>query len=124
MKSAVPHLLESLMTNKLKPKIMETVSKFQLGGISGTQPEEHLYTIKVVLQFLNSMGLPAWLAAYDMSKFFDVEQHSDATVSLVEAGVRGTLLRLYKAVTKENRMQVITAVGKTEWFKYRNERRR
>ena len=53
-----------------------------------------------------------------------MEQHSDATVSLVEAGVRGALLRLYKAVTKENRMQVITAVGKTEWFKYRNERRR
>ena len=115
-KKAVPRLMEALMTSKLKPKILQTVSKFQLGGMPGTRPEEHLYTIKVILNFLNRMGLPAWLAAYDMSKFFDVESHSDATVALVEAGVQGALMRLYQAVTSKNRMQVLTAVGATEWF--------
>ena len=116
MKEAVPRLMESLMTLRLKPVILQKVSPFQLGGIPGTRPEEHLYTIKMMLLFLNAMGLPAWLAAYDMAKFFDVESHSDATVSLIEAGVRGSLLRFYQAVTANNRMQVVTAVGTTEWF--------
>ena len=116
MKQAVPRLLEALMTSKLKPAILSKVTEYQLGGIPTTRPEEHLYSIKVILQFLNSMGLPAWLAAFDMSKFFDVEQHSDATVALIEAGIKGAVLRLYKAVTKDNRMQVQTAVGTTDWF--------
>ena len=116
MKPAVPRLMESLMTSRLKPNIMQKVTMYQLGGMPGTRPEEHLYVIKVVLQFLNSMGLSAWLAAYDMSKFFDVESHSDATVALVEAGVQGALLRLYGAITEKNKMQVVTAVGTTDWF--------
>ena len=35
---------------------------------------------------------------------------------LAEAGVQGALVRLYQAVTCKNRMQVLAAVGATEWF--------
>ena len=104
------------MTRHLKPNILQNVTAFQLGGMPGTRPEEHLYTIKVMLQFLSAMGLPAWLGAFDMSKFFDVENHSDATVALIESGVKGALLRLYQAITNKNRMQVVTALGNTDWF--------
>ena len=115
-KQYLPRTMESLMTKRIKPAVFENISKFQLGGIPSTRPEEHLYSIKTILLLFSSTGLPAWLASFDMCKYFDYQSYSDATVSLVEAGVKGALLRLYLAVTERNDLQVITPVGRTEWI--------
>ena len=105
------------MTEKLKPKIYSAVTPYQLGGIRGTRPAEHLYLIKMLMNLCNQEKLPVWLSTYDMSKYFDIQRWDDSAVSLVKHGVRGPLLRLYEAVTSRNKMQILTAAGPTEWFK-------
>ena len=67
----LPRVYESMMTECIKPFILSKVSKYQLGGIPNSRPEEHLYTAKTLLNMMNKMGTPAWVSAFDMSKFFD-----------------------------------------------------
>ena len=115
-KSFMPRALESLMTNKMKPLIHGGVSPYQLGGIQGSQPEEHLYTLKMMVDFFNSFKIPVWLSLYDMKAYFDVQRWDDSTVTLVDSNLKGPLLRLYIAVTKENRLRVASPAGMTEMF--------
>ena len=112
----MPRLLESLLTKRLKPVIYQNVTKYQLGGVQGTRPQEHLYTMKMILDTFNSAKKPVWISLFDMKKYFDVQRADDATSTLVEKGLSGPLLRLYLAVTQKNVLQVATPVGMSEKF--------
>ena len=115
-KTFAPRTLESLLTQKLKPAILNNVSPYQLGGIRGTRPSEHLYTMKIAMNIYQSVKMPIWMSYFDMSKYFDVQRWDDATCTLVENGVTGPLLRAYSAVTSRNKLRVASPVGMTEWF--------
>ena len=60
--------------------------------------------------------IPVWLSTYDMSKFFDIQRWDDSTVTMISSGVKGELLRLYEAITRNNKMQVLTPAGLSKWF--------
>ena len=46
MRGWKPKLLEALITEKMKPKIVEATPKFQLGGMPGASSSEHLVVLK------------------------------------------------------------------------------
>ena len=46
---------EQMLIDKVKPIITKNVSKFQIGGIPGHQPAEHLFHSEI-----NSRALPAY----------------------------------------------------------------
>ena len=89
MKQPVPRLFEACVTECVKPNLNEAVSPYQLGGIAGNQPAQHLYVVKSVLAARTKSNLPSYISLFDMSKFFDRESAIDVCLTMHEVGCRG-----------------------------------
>jgi hypothetical protein len=92
-----------------KPKIVEKCSKFQIGGMPGHRPSEHLFCIKSVMA---GLGHPLIIQTFDISKYFDSEVLRDAMAALYESG--GKLYRLLFELNRETNIKVKTGVGTTK----------
>ena len=57
----------------MKKPILESSSKYQVGGQPGHSPEEHIYTIKTLWAKLEDEGSGMILTLVDIEAFFDRE---------------------------------------------------
>ena len=57
-----------IVTHELKKTVIDKVSKFQIGAMSGHRPQEHLFTIKSVIALYQRAGKGIILPMYDFSK--------------------------------------------------------
>ena len=108
-------LFGEILTNELKDKISEGVSKFQIGAMAGHRPQEHLFTIKSIISLYNKKGKGLILCLYDISKYFDREYLRDCMGELYKCGVKGKLYRLTFNLNEDTKISVKTAVGATEF---------
>ena len=83
-KEDVPKGFEQILMNKVKPKIINKCSKYQIGAIPGHQSAEHLFTIKSVMSLFQWDGRPLILQCFDLQKYFDSENLNDALNSLYQ----------------------------------------
>ena len=116
MKTEIPRLFEATITELIKPKLLKAVSPYQLGGIPGNRPEQHLYTVKTILASRNSQGLPTFTSLFDMSKFFDRESAVDVMMTMHHIGCKGPAYRLLWKICEFNCLMVKTPAGKTKSF--------
>ena len=75
-------LLEALITEKMKPQIVEATPKIQIGGMPSSQSVEHLVTLKSWMKQIEDNDLDGIVSLYDMSKFFDKESLLDCMDTL------------------------------------------
>ena len=54
-KDWMPRLFEDLVVNKMKPKVQNYTTKYQIGGMKGHRATEHLFSVKSVI------GYYAWM---------------------------------------------------------------
>ena len=97
-----------------KPRIVSKCSKFQIGGMPGHRPSEHLFCIKSIMALFEQMDIPLIMQFFDISKYFDSEVLRDAMASLYEAGICGKLYRLLFELNKETEVMIKTGVGLTK----------
>ena len=116
MKSPIPRLFEACVTECLKPNLINAVSPYQLGGIAGNQPAQHLYVVKTVLASRGKSGLPTYISLFDMSKFFDRESAIDVCVTMHDIGCRGPMYRMFYRMCQFNNLTVKTPAGPTRKF--------
>jgi hypothetical protein len=90
-----PKFFGGIVVDMSKSKLTEHCSKFQIGGIPGHRPQEHLFTIKSIIGLYSYLNMPLLLQLWDISKYFDKEVLRDAMDTLYEAGIRGKLYRLW-----------------------------
>ena len=109
-----PKLFEGIVVDLSKPKLVQKCSKFQIGGIPGHRPQEHLFTAKSVISLYNYLNVPLFLQLYDISKYFDQEILRDAMDSLFSAGVTGKLYRLWFMLNRDSQIRVKTGFGITD----------
>ena len=114
MKEAEPKAFETAVFDLSKPKIVGKCSKFQIGGMPGHRPAEHLFCIKSMMSLYEKLDIPLIIQTFDISKYFDSEVLKDAMASLYEAGVKGKLYRLWFELNKETEIRVRTGVGTTQ----------
>ena len=88
-----------------------SLSKFQIGGMPGHRPSEHLFCIKSVMALFQELDIPLIIQTFDISKYFDSEVLRDAMAALYESGVRGKLYRLWFELNRETDIKVKTGVG-------------
>ena len=55
-KEAIPKLFEGIIVDLSKEKLVQTCSKFQIGGIPGHRPQEHLFTVKSVISLYSILN--------------------------------------------------------------------
>ena len=77
-----PRVCEALVVNKMKEPILESSSKYQVGGQPGHAPEEHIFTIKSMWAKLNMEGSGMILTLVDIVAFFDRENIYDVMQTL------------------------------------------
>ena len=77
MKCWKTKLIEALITEKMKPQIVEATPKTQIGGMPSLQYVEHLVTLKTWMVQIKENNSEGIVSLYDMSKFFDKESLLD-----------------------------------------------
>ena len=113
-KEADPKFFEGIVVDLSKPKLTKRCSKFQIGGIQGHRPQEHLFTLKSIIGLYMYLNIPLLLQLWDISKYFDKEVLRDAMDTLYEAGIKGKLYRLWHMLNKDAQIRVKTSFGLTE----------
>ena len=115
-KPAHVRLFEGTLTEMCKPFILDGVSEYQIGGIEGHRPSEHLYTMKTVLRNREIRKQATWVSLFDLKKFFDVQANKDAMEALHQVGVTGPLYRMVFKICARNILIAKTPVGETRPF--------
>ena len=72
---------------KMKPKLLQKMTKFQIGGAPGHRSSEHLFSAKSMIQYNEMLGNVTVMGTYDIRKFFDKEVLRDAMDEVHNAGV-------------------------------------
>ena len=105
-------LLESLVTQKMKSKIVEATPKIQLGGMPGASSVEHLVTLKTWMKMKEETKKSGIFSVYDMAKFFDKESLLDCMTTLNKsAKVDHKSYRIWYNLNANTRITVKTSVG-------------
>ena len=68
-KADCPKFFEGIVVDKSKAKIVQKCSKFQIGGIPGHRPQEHLFTAKSIIALYKYLDIPLFLQIWDVSKY-------------------------------------------------------
>ena len=97
-----------------KDKIINNMSKFQLGTKPKHRAQEHLFVVQSIILLYNMCGMAVIAQLFDISKFFDREMLRDCMDALYNSGVRGKLYRLLFELNKETNIKVKTGVGISE----------
>ena len=113
-KNYVPKYFEGIVVDKSKDKMVKSCSKFQIGGMPGHRPQEHLFTAKSVISLYNMLNIPLFLQIYDISKYFDKEILRNAMDTLYSAGITGKLYRLWFMLNRDSQIRVKTSFGMTD----------
>ena len=83
MKEYLPRTCDAMVMEMMKDKIINSSSKFQVGGQPGHSVEEHLYTIKSLLAKLEHSGDGMIFTLVDIIAFFDRENILDVMDTLI-----------------------------------------
>ena len=108
-------LLEALITEKMKPRIVEATPKIQIGEMPSSQSVEHLVTLKTWMKQLEENKSEGIVSLFDMSKFFDKESLLDCMDTLNKKAKidAKSYRRLYK-LNKRTKISVKTSVGESK----------
>ena len=107
----VPKFFGHIVIGAAKGKIIQNMSKYQLGTKPGHRAQEHLFVMRSIISLYSQGGKALIIQLYDISKFFDREMLRDCMDSLYNSGIRGKLYRLIFEMNRETRIKVRTAVG-------------
>ena len=88
-KMDIPKFFGNIVTNAVKPIILENMSPFQLGMVPGHRCLEILFIIKSVKGLFEDQKKAIALQLWDFSKFFDWESLVDGLNERYKANVNG-----------------------------------
>ena len=115
MKIVPAKLCEALVTEKMKPKIVEHCPKIQIGGMPGSISSEHLLTLKTWMMMKETRKENGIFQVFDMEKFFDKESLVDALYTASKkANISDKSYRLWYRLNENTSISVKTSVGKTD----------
>ena len=98
----------------LKEALVSSSSMYQVGGQPGHRPEELVFAFKSVVARRLSQGKVVVIQTYDVQKFFDKELIEDAIETCLKRGADPKAVRLWFKLNNDTKIEVKTAVGKTE----------
>ena len=82
MKQWLPRVCESLVVNYIKDPIIDSSTKYQIGGQPGKRSQFHLFVLKSVIGLREVSDSGAVITSVDIEKFFDRESLSDTILTL------------------------------------------
>ena len=109
-----PKVLEAVVVENMKEKIIKATPNTQLGGMPGHSSAEHLVTLKTWMKLKEERKENGIFTLFDLTKFFDKESLLDCLHELNKIGVSNKTYRLWYKLNENTRISVRTTVGETE----------
>ena len=104
-----------MVVRQMEPNIIESTSRFQIGGKPGHRPQEHIFCVKSVIgKYLQEKRLII-VACYDIKGFFDKEVLGDLIDEMNNVEVDPRAQRLFYQLNKNTRVKVKTGCGESGW---------
>ena len=107
--------VEAMVVKEMEPEIQMATSRFQIGGVPGHRPQEHLFSVKSMISKYMVEREMIILACYDISGFFDKEVLVDVMDELHSIGVDPRAWRLFHKLNADTRIRVRTGCGDSGW---------
>ena len=107
--------VEALVVKAMEPELREATNRFQIGGVSGHRPQEHIFCVKSVIHKYVQEKKMIILICYDISAFFDKEVLGDLLDELNCIGVDPRALRLFYQLNKNTKVRIRTGAGDSAW---------
>ena len=114
-KDWLPRTCESLIVTEMKDTIFNSSTKFQIGGQPKHRIQEHLFTMRSIIDLYDFLNTSIIVQLYDIQKFFDKENLRDVMDTLHEVGVDPKLYRTWFKLNQNTTIRVKTGNGYTEW---------
>ena len=114
MKDWFPRLFEGLVFRKMKPLLIDNISKYQIGAKPGHQAQEHLFVLKSIMSLYKHLKLPLYANFWDIRAYFDKQPLKYALEAVWGAGVRGKQFRLLYKLNKDTNIKALTPIGLTD----------
>ena len=114
IKSWLPRTCKALIVDKMKNKILEHSTIYQIGGQPGHSHREHVFSIISIILKEEKEGKGIIFTAADIIKFFDKEDIYDVMGELYDVGMNQKLCRLWFKLNSDTIIKVKTANGLTE----------
>ena len=110
----LPRLCEALVVGKMKQVIINSSSKYQIGGQPGHATDEHIFTVKCVWAMLEKQNTGMIITLVDIVAFFDREDIYDVMQTLHKIGVNRKAARVWYQLNRDTEISVKTASGMTD----------
>ena len=114
MKSFLPRACEAVIVNKMKDKILQSSSIYQVGGQPGHSTDECIFTVKSIIAMTEASGKSFIFSLIDIIGFFDNEQILDVMDCLDKAGVSRKAAKCWFKLNEKTEIRVNTSAGMTE----------
>ena len=114
MKDWVPKVCEGLVVSKMKESILQSGTKYQIGGKPYHRVEEHLIAVKALISRSISIGEGSIVQLVDIKGFFDAENLRGVMGSLHPAQVPMKLHKVWSKMNSKTVIIVATPSGLTE----------
>ena len=109
----LPKTFEALVVDKMKTKLVDKMSKYQVAK-AGQRPQEHLFVVNSIIALYDMLNIPLLLQFWDIQKFFDKESLRDGMFVVRKADVKGLLYRLWSKLNEKTKIKVVTGMGVTD----------
>ena len=113
LKSFLPRACEAVVVNRMKDKILENSSVFQVGGQPGHSTDESIFIVKSIMALAEASGRSFLFSLVDIIGFFDNEQILDVMDCLDKAGVSKKAAKCWFKLNENTEIRVNTAAGMT-----------
>ena len=111
MKTFLPRACEAVIVNKMKHKILESSSIYQVGGQPGHSVDESIFIIKSLMSMVEKTGKSFLFSLVDIVGFFDNEQILDVMDTLDRVGVSRKAAKCWFKLNQKTLIKVKTAAG-------------
>ena len=95
----------------MKDDILCKSSMYQIGGQPGHSIEEHLFTIKSMIELFEMKNQGMIFILVDLVSFFDQEAIHDVIATMQEVGVNSAAVRMWFKLNQNTEIQVNASAG-------------
>lgn len=114
--NTIVKIYEQIINNRLKPILEPQLSQTQSGFRPGRSTQDHIFTIKQLIEKRRPQNKSLYLAFIDIKKAFDTVPRAKVWESLKERGIHGKMVRVIENIYRYNTNQIIKNNMKSEGF--------
>ena len=111
MKTFLPRACEAVLVGRMKQRILDSSSIYQVGGQPGHSVDESIFVIKSLMANVQKSGKSFLFSLVDIVGFFDNEQILDVMDVLDKVGVSRKAAKCWFKLNQNTQIKVKTAAG-------------